>query len=351
MKLLIKYVLKIQLTEIELNNIKIHRELLLKNSKRRMDLVIESSSIFIPIEVKIYASDQNRQLYDYFIDANKHSKSVNAIYYLTLLGDEPSFESKYKLKDEQIKLISFKREITQWLKDCIKELSISGINNIEVILRQFLQVINVLTNTVEGKSEMELEKLITSSKDNLKASVQIEKTINKVKSNILIKLFDKINDKLKENHIDRIINHEYDYDFNNYDKCNRFYDNKKSSYPGISIRYKNKGEDGLNWDIRVRVEVADSLFVGYCIPVNGLNDGKEKPKEEIKTFLPEIKGAEFENYKNGWWLYWENVIFNNSEINFKYVNDNFYELIDDAKINEVAELTFEIIKKYLDEHN
>ena len=68
---------------------------------RRIDIVIKSNDekLFIPIEVKIYASDQKSQCYDYCkYEKNKEKK----IYYLTLEGHLPSEESTKKDDDTNI---------------------------------------------------------------------------------------------------------------------------------------------------------------------------------------------------------------------------------------------------------
>ena len=69
---------------------KVHKELAIDND-RRIDIVIENTCFFIPIEVKIYAGEQEGQCYDYFQNA-KNSQIV----YLTRFGDIPSEYSRKK---------------------------------------------------------------------------------------------------------------------------------------------------------------------------------------------------------------------------------------------------------------
>ena len=59
--------------------------------ERRIDIVIQNPCFFIPIEVKIYAGEQEGQCYDYYQYA-RNAKMV----YLTRFGDVPSEYSRKK---------------------------------------------------------------------------------------------------------------------------------------------------------------------------------------------------------------------------------------------------------------
>ena len=59
------------------------------DKERRIDLVIQNVDFFIPMEVKIYAGEQEGQCFAYFAKA-KNSKLV----YLTRFGDQPSLYSR-----------------------------------------------------------------------------------------------------------------------------------------------------------------------------------------------------------------------------------------------------------------
>ena len=83
---------------------------------RRIDLVIQNADFFIPMEVKIYAGEQEGQCFDYFEHA-KNSKMV----YLTRFGDTPSLYSRKQrggsgiLSLSQIQCISWSEDISGWL--------------------------------------------------------------------------------------------------------------------------------------------------------------------------------------------------------------------------------------------
>lgn len=114
---------------------------------RRIDMVISTESLYLPFEVKIWAGDQDAQLWDYYAFAKKQGKEVPNVYYLTTDGHEPSAQSrtnlpggKEQLSDDQICLLSFNGHILRWLEDCMKEPGIpSGVLEIMKQLRDNIQ--------------------------------------------------------------------------------------------------------------------------------------------------------------------------------------------------------------------
>lgn len=93
---------------------------------RRIDMVISTQSCYLPFEVKIWARDQESQLYDYYQFAAKQRKEPPAaIYYLTPDGHAPSLWSLESGTEEagQVKVcpLSFQAHILPWLEDCLKD--------------------------------------------------------------------------------------------------------------------------------------------------------------------------------------------------------------------------------------
>lgn len=92
---------------------------------RRIDIVIQMPGRFIPIEVKIWAGDEESQCYDYFHYAKDQMGENARIYYLTIDGGSPSVESvslfKHKkivdsVPEDRIVNLSVKKEICSWLR-------------------------------------------------------------------------------------------------------------------------------------------------------------------------------------------------------------------------------------------
>ena len=122
---------------------------------RFIDLAVKTcKEQFIPIEVKIHAYDQKNQCYDYY----KYAEEKNAgfvvkppIYYLTLTGNKPSLDSRGNLDDEQIKIISFKEDIINWLGRCLQKTPINH-ERARVNIIQFMDEIERWINNMNNSS-------------------------------------------------------------------------------------------------------------------------------------------------------------------------------------------------------
>lgn len=93
------------------------------DENRRIDILIEIGKTYIPIEVKIYAAEQKSQCYDYYKFAKSKDRDTNIVY-LTRLGHMPSDYSTNgefgTVPNHAIKCISFRNDITYWLRQCLK---------------------------------------------------------------------------------------------------------------------------------------------------------------------------------------------------------------------------------------
>jgi len=116
---------------------------------RRIDFTIESEKYMIGIEMKIYASDQDKQIYDYFnfLTKEKANKKVK-MYYLTLDGREASESSLNNLEKESYQNISFKEDILNWLEASKKE--VQNITNLNNAIGYYTDVVKQLTNKYES---------------------------------------------------------------------------------------------------------------------------------------------------------------------------------------------------------
>lgn len=171
---------------------------------RRIDFTIKSEKYYIGIEMKIHASDQEKQIYDYYTflknEANKDKNQEVIIYYLTLDGKEPSKESINGLDKQFYQNISFQKEIFKWLEKCQEE--VANITNLNEAIKQYMDVVKMAIGKYEGKV-MGLEKLLEDEeKFNLAKDISIayEKIklikINKQKDDFLDTLEEKLREKL-----------------------------------------------------------------------------------------------------------------------------------------------------------
>ncbi|MGI4871034.1 MAG: PD-(D/E)XK nuclease family protein [Janthinobacterium lividum] len=117
------------------DNVQVFRE------RAHIDILIQDNNQAVVIENKIYASDQYEQLKRYFeYAANTHRRPT--LLYLTLHGDEPAQHSVGNLVVKPV-LISYKKEINEWLTLCIQEASLQPM--LRETLAQYLNLINQLT--------------------------------------------------------------------------------------------------------------------------------------------------------------------------------------------------------------
>lgn len=114
------------------------------DKNRRIDIVIHLSTEVYPIEVKIWAGDQDEQLYDYW----EYCKKLNAhkIYYLTPTGWKPSEKSVKGLPRDSIKCLSFQDDIMKWLGECEP----IDAPEVRATVKQFKEVIEHMCKSAEN---------------------------------------------------------------------------------------------------------------------------------------------------------------------------------------------------------
>lgn len=133
-----------KISDAELMNAKVVLEEHTDNN-RRIDIVIHLSTEVYPIEVKIWAEDQDGQLYDYL----EYCKKLNAsgIYYLTPTGWLPSEKSTQGLPKNFVKCLSFQDDIKSWLEVCLKDKICKP--GVQEIVKQFKEVIDCMCESAK----------------------------------------------------------------------------------------------------------------------------------------------------------------------------------------------------------
>lgn len=211
----------------ELENASVNLEEHIDND-RRTDIVIYLQDKIYPIEVKIWAEDQPKQLedyYRYYFSDNKENK----IYYLTPNGRDPSEGSKGKLdKNEQISCISFKEHICDWLKK-IQEDDASK-DTVNFIIKGFEEVIMKMS-----KSDNELAVIIDF------LGLNREKyDYDRINSTIaLLEHCDEIWDKIRRKYIRSIFSHE-EYILEDYYGSSRKRNDAGISHVLMEVKQRNE---------------------------------------------------------------------------------------------------------------
>ena len=168
---------------------------------RFIDLAVYIDGLMYPIEVKIYAPDQDSQCYDYYcyaMEENQHNPKT-VIYYLTLIGTPPSSSSTSssdgtdKLDDKNIVNISFKYDISNWLGRCLQKTPISK-ERPRINIIQFMDEIERWSCTMSAEYE-EIKKLL-EDENNRKSAIGIWNSIAMEYNSLPRKLYTAIDDKI-----------------------------------------------------------------------------------------------------------------------------------------------------------
>ena len=348
----VQNVLKIEI-DMDLSFFNVYTEYVIDN-QRRIDIVIESSDIFIPIEVKIYAGDQNTQCKCYCDFAAKKNHNIEAkVYYLTLNGHLPSGYSADGLtalreNDEivgykEIDLLSFTDDICPWIESYAKTYIENQNTYIFNSLIQYKNAIEKVAYKMDTSLTDELTNELTKSSQTMSAAYNIVSNYNKAKVSMLKKVFDEL-DKidLSEFGLEKVET-KYYYQSNNYEQIREFYHPRKTMYPGIIYKYKQLSK---NIDIRFIIEVEDNLYCGFVVAKDGKNPNEMLlPENQIKQHLNGLIRVE------GWWAYWEYLPVHNDYATetpgFKNNNQVFFDLFDDEKFTNFIDRCTVRIKELL----
>lgn len=355
LKLFVENVLRLEnRAETEWGKAKVYREYLLP-SGRRIDLVIETEqpSIFIPIEVKIYAKEQEKQCIDYWKYANEQQNSKSVLYYLTRFGDEPSEYSKGKNENCKIACISFAKDILEWLSLCIKETDTWRLAPIREVMVQLMTAIRKFTGQMEDGEMEEIKKLLRHSPEYMKSAVALEKAIKLVSMDVMRDLFATIESKIKA----ELPNVRENIEWNYYAKngyIDRFYDKKSSTWPGIAYHCSNVNTGGI--EVCLRLEIDHRLYIAYSNTEGGNYTPKKLVKKDLINVLYNYLNenfygkAEYNTDSNSGCLAWQYVFLEEAESpDFKNPNAAFYHLLDkdyfERFTSKCADTMIELLKK------
>ncbi len=299
----------------------------------RIDLVLEGKSCFYPIEVKIDAGDQYRQIERYAHFAEKQRKGRSdfdtTVYYLTLDGHRPSKMSMGEIPEEAIKCITFPKQIKGWLTRCAEVVKDKA--NVKVVLDQYIQLIDRL----EGTTMMdELEKMIGSSKNDYESAIEIAKKLPLVQARKMLSVFDIIEESVG-NRLRKI------------KKCSlqdaqNYYTARNRLDPSLVYCISLKGERSVELWFQVD-HYDDTLWYGAV-----LHKGNDIPSTEkdILAFSDMFNGAAWKKAlecllerKDKWWVWAKRLPSNDHPLYFRGDDKGYCSLFDrmtfDKRMQEV----------------
>ncbi len=351
----LKDVLGIDDTDDELENAMVYREYCIPQNSRRIDIAIRTKNHFIPIEAKIYADDQKGQCADYLDYAGNYYTDPTAakLYYLTKDSRKPSYYSVSYRKElfDQIVPITWK-EVLKWLKGLqyLKE-------DINEVVSQYVKALEELLDIKRGGFNMGLDERIGSA-EGIKAAIEIEKSLNRHKKELLKTIYKEILDKIGQEEgfdYDPKLNEPWDYE-----QCIEEYYYKKTSsstYPALTFNLGllETSDDGSQYYLILRYEIAWKSYVGFAIMKRD-PDGQlhvvDNPSDNLfnKAKL-RIKDSSQLSKGKDWWLYWEYVVSNSmealeSEPDFRIMNEAHLSLFDEEDRKAYVNQVVEILKKF-----
>jgi len=150
---------------------------------RLIDIEITDGTIFIPIEAKINAREQPKQLGDYAIDSKEKNKAVGFIPVLFLTPDGRKSD---EAKEDDYVPISFGREIIPWLEECLKLEKTQKAPPVREVLEQYIKAIKSFCGYMEDVEMAEdMKDLILKSPDNYAAALLISKAVKELDERVV----------------------------------------------------------------------------------------------------------------------------------------------------------------------
>ena len=339
------------------------REYMIPNGKR-IDIVLMNGErgLFIPIEAKIDAKDRTNQCKDYLDYAKtKYYFDGLKLGYLTLFGGMPSEKSCSRQDGGDIIPITWEG-VGKWLNEFIDG---NDDNNFKFCVNQFCNAIEMFT---AHEKEVAAMKEIIKNVNDYESAVFISTYLDEVKADKMRELFEdvekRINNKLLEQN-DGFLNEIVLWDGYEEDVKN-FYKKNKKTFPAITYlvdksKLKDEYREALgDFELAIRVEIEDNLFIGLCCPY--IKEGRESSKisvapqnkeELIKIF--DLKNGGKHGDPKWWWLNWKHVMVDGATLNFRYDGEKeksaIYKLFEneDKCVERTVDLFFDSFFKPLKE--
>ncbi|MGL4800658.1 MAG: PD-(D/E)XK nuclease family protein [Cetobacterium sp.] len=304
----------------------IYREYTIENG--RLDFYIKDiiNNYGIGIEMKIYADDQNKQLkkYNDFLK-NEHGDNYS-LYYLTIEGLDAS---EYSTLGTSYKKISFKNHISIWIKKCLEK----STDNFKLneILKQYLYIINKISNNLEDEEKMELKDLLLEDK-NLRIAEKMQNVIPELKNEIEDKFWKDLREQIiVELHfkdIPKLITFQK-YDYNQRDI---YFFKEMESFPTALLEFGlGRNCNGvLFFFIGVIDKITDEWITQNC---------DDNLKNNLNSIASNFEVDSYVEYING----------------FNFKTEDFYILLEEDKksikdsfiknLIEMFKIKYEVIKK------
>ena len=173
---------------------------------KHIDIYISDGKKHIILENKVYAKDQPTQIARYIETIQNEGAEDEDICVLYLhpdgeLPDKQSFGDFYaKLLGEnpsiKFKVISYGKEILEWIDKCKNE--VSNLTDLNIFLSQYKDVIEMIYDRYKRIDEMETANLVEIFKENYTAVSEIANNYQEMRKKIIDKFFKNVKENLEK---------------------------------------------------------------------------------------------------------------------------------------------------------
>ncbi|OLQ74867.1 hypothetical protein BIT28_12970 [Photobacterium proteolyticum] len=307
------------------------QEVTVDNEYKNIDILIRNGKTAIVIENKIYASDQEKQLSNYYRKMKDEGYENIKLIYLTRTGYEPSDQSTDelpdKVKEKALTLASYEHDIYEWISKCT-EVAARDAPLREACI-QYLDIISKITNKIENQDHMEELKTLLLADSNLARFPDLFSAYNEVLVDLQFDIWNKIAEGIRQEfgelHHDSITEQESPKEL-----VRNYVENRRNSkYYNVNVKlngYENT---------YILVEQDHHIYFGiYC--ENGSNSPEYK---EI--------AKKTENFVNSYrWNSMPIGIYVDPQINFKNLTpENLNYLKIEANRQRYADFIVNMLKE------
>lgn len=314
-----------------------------------MDIFMKSKGKIkkcIVIELKIDASDGEKQLQRYWNYAQKSNYTDCRIVYLTLDGREASEQSIGKVPKNKRINISYKRHILSWLEQCLQ------ICDEEEIEASFLKQYWILLNKLVGEDDMSKQVCeVIKNKEDLRACIELSKALPDIQSMILYNFLKKINDGMERKGFENICTSSKIED------AKEYYEKNKSVRVEMEYQVKEyQVGKGKRLKLILGIGVYYTLYFYFGFHLDGEYVDSDEIFKKQKRIYQKIKMAisesllnrEINDKQSTTSIYDESIKdCNNNKYDFKHFSSNCINLMDEKVLNSEANRISRKMSEYI----
>jgi len=276
------------------------------NENRRIDILIEAKNDIIILENKVFASDQEEQLLDYYEWAKLIFPQKNiAVIYLTLFGSLPSeislpiVERDSLLSENRFSCISYQDDILNWLNNLI-------IKNDELELKsaivQYSESIKSICDMQEDdimhNEVFSAEIFSRYSSMNRKEIIEFLDSMNLLKDNFATLVFVNFIDDLYQS-LKTIKKPVYTHWQKRFENRNDWLNDISTDYDGFGLELPFISENSIGIAIEFE-RVASNPIMTFGIMAHGNGNSNKAPYPILLKSVESWKGYRFDMSKY-WW--------------------------------------------------